>query len=239
MGSVFIFVLSTYDTTEDTAEFMFLLGLSYISHTLISLAISYFFQKFMVRVLYRFIRLFYKSFSFFIQSNRKDAGFSILKKMLWLTLLPLPISSFVLKQLETFVYLETIIPYTVVLSIFCFFPSVFIMFTYWGMSSCALIGTTTQNILRISKTIRMILLGFTATNWIAFFSLIILEASDIVDAIMMIGVSLFPLIFLVPAAALCTFFYKKFLQHRSGINLIQYLKGKEKLRERKLSIEVM
>jgi len=82
------FPLSTYELNRLV---LLSIGFSFITNGLINLAIAYFLQKFMVRLVYRAYKLMTRCPNFFFQANIKKKKLSVITYTLWLILLPFPL----------------------------------------------------------------------------------------------------------------------------------------------------
>jgi len=202
-------------------------GLSSITNGLVSLAIAYFLQKYMVRgIFYGFMRI--TKYENFFEADTNKGKSPIWVNVLWLMLLPFPLQ-------------QVLTPNTAGVSVLgtgSYLPAVLALFLLWGLGLAALVGIKGNTIFRLYVTVRETLLWFLIIQWLSlvFYSSIISSNQS--------STFLTPLLLLVriffafgPPALIMAYLYKRVLEKQSETAIIEYLREKDKLETARIEVK--
>jgi len=202
-------------------------GLSSITNGLVSLAIAYFLQKYMVRgIFYGFKRI--TKYENFFEADTNKGKSPIWVNVLWLMLLPFPLQ-------------QVLAPNTAGVSVLgtgSYLPAVLALFLLWGLGLAALVGIKGNTIFRLYVTVRETLLWFLIIQWLSlvFYSSIISSNQS--------TTFLTPLLLLVriffafgPPALIMAYLYKRVLEKQSETAIIEYLREKDKLETARIEVK--
>ena len=202
-------------------------GISSITDGLVTLAIAYFLQKYMVRGLFYGFKRITKYKNFFEADTDKGKS-PIWVYVLWLVFLPFPLE-------------QVLSPNTAGVSVLgtgSYLPSLLALFLLWGLGLAALVGIAGNKIFRLYLTVRETLLWFLIIQWLSliFYSSIISSNQSNTFAT--------PLLFLVrivfafgPPALITAYLYKRVLEKRAETAIVEYLREKEKLETARIEVK--
>jgi hypothetical protein len=202
-------------------------GLSSMTNSLVSLAVAYFLQKYMVRGLFYGFKRITEYENFFEAATNKGKS-PILVYILWLILLPFP-------------FQQVLTPNTSGVSLLgtgSYLLSVLALFVLWGLGLAALVGVTKNKIFRLYSTVREGLLWFLGIQWLSlvFYSSIIpsIQSSTLVTPVLLLVRIIFVF---CPPAIMIAYLYKKVLEKRSELAIVEYLREKERLETARIEVK--
>jgi hypothetical protein len=216
-----------FSTYELNRLVLLLTGFSYITYGLTYLAIAYFLQKFVVRLVYHAYKLMTGCPNFFFQANRKKKKLSVVMYTLWLILLPFPLQHTLSIGATEVLVLVTAFS----------LPAMIAVFALWGLGASGLVGTTEDKVFRLSDMLYQSLFWLLVGEWISFIVYVFFTSTDFVLAIStMILLFTRSLFLFAPSAIITAYFYTRFLESRAEAKIVAYLSKKERLVEKVLTI---
>jgi hypothetical protein len=194
-------------------------GFSSITNGLLSVAVAYYLQKYMVRgLIYVFRRLTkYRNF-LEVKTTRGKASFFIY--VLWLVLLPFPIQN-------------VLTPNPVGVSVLgtgLYLLATLALFAMLGLGLTALVGITKGKVFRLHSTFREALLWFLAIQWLSSLIYSFLNPPLLVGSLVATLLLLVRVLFaFAPPALISAYLYKEVLEKRAEKRILDYICQKEKL----------
>jgi hypothetical protein len=218
---------SALSPSEYASLSFFTYGISSITNGLISVAVAYFLQKYMVRgVFYVFKRL--TMYRNFFEADSKEGKSPIFVMVLWLLLLPFPIQNVLsptpagVNALGTGLYLL----------------SALALFLMWGLGLAALVGITRSRVFRLYGAVRETLFWFLAIQWLSVLVYSSLAPPLLVSSVEKLVLLMVRVVFaFAPPALMTAFLYKRVLEKRAETRIVDYLKQKEKIETARIDVK--
>jgi len=210
---------STLSTSQYGILAFYTYGLSSMTNALLSVAVAYFLQKYMVRGLFYVFKRVTK-YRQFLEADTTKGKARIGIYVLWLILLPFPIQN-------------ALSPNPVGVSVLgtgMYLLAALALFAMLGLGLAALVGVKTNKVFRLHGAFREALLWFLAFQWLSsliysFLNPPLLLGSLIATLLLFVRV----LFAFGPPALMTAYLYKGVLEKRAETRIIDYLKQKEKL----------
>jgi hypothetical protein len=204
----------------------FTYGISSITNGLISVAVAYILQKYMVwGVFYAFKRL--TKYRNFFEADSKEGKLPIYVMVLWLLLLPFPIQN-VLTPTPAGVS---------VLGTGLYLLSTLALFLMWGLGLAALVGITKNKIFRLHSAVRETLFWFLAIQWLSVLVYSSLAPPFLLSSVEKLGLLIVRTVFAFTSPALITaYLYKRVLEKRAETRIVDYLKQKEGMETARIDV---
>lgn len=219
---------STLSLSEYATLSFFTYGFSSMTSGLLSVAVAYFLQKYIVRGLFFVFKHLQPQENNFIEDDLKE-GSSVFVVMLWLLLLPFPIQNVLspspvgVSALGTSLYLV----------------STLALFAMWGLGLAGIVGISKNRIFRLYVTAREALFWFLAIQWLSVIVYSALAPPLFVSATEKFVLLIVRVLFaFTPPALMTAYLFKRVLEQRSKTNIINYLKEKEKLETARIIVRV-
>jgi hypothetical protein len=220
-------VESTLSPSEYATLSFFTYGFSSITNGLISVAVAYLLQKYIVRGIFLVFKRLQPKDMDYIEADTKGES-SIFTVLLWLLLLPFPIQNVLspnpvgVSALGTSLYLV----------------STLALFAMWGLGLAQLVSISKNKIFRLHVTVRDTLFWFLAIQWLSVIVYSALAPPLFVSATEKFVLLIIRVLFaFTPPALMTAYLYKQVIEQRSKINIINYLKRKEKLETAKITVK--
>jgi hypothetical protein len=209
---------SALSPSEYATLSFFTYGFSSMTNGLVSVAIAYILQKYMVRGIFYAFKHTTKYGNFFEANVREES--SIFVVVLWLLLLPFPIQNVLtpnpvgVSGLGTGLYVL----------------STLALFAMWGLGLARLVGVTKNQIFRLYVTARSTLFWFLAIQWLSVFVYSAIAPPLLVSAAVKFALLLVRVLFaFAPPALITAYLYKHVLERRSEMRILEYLRCTENL----------
>jgi hypothetical protein len=217
---------STLSLSEYATLSFFTYGFSSMTNGLVSLAIAYILQKYMVRgIFYAFKRA--TKYRNFLEVG-VEGETSVFVVVLWLLFLPFPIQNILSPN-----------PVGVsVLGTSLYLLSALALFAMWGLGLARLVGVTKNRIFRLYGTVRSTLFWFLAIQWLSVFVYSSLAPPLIVSSTIKFSLLIVRVLFaFTPPALITAYLYKHVLERRSETQILNYLKRQEKLETARVEVK--
>lgn len=204
----------------------FTYGFSSLTNGLLSLSVAYYLQKYMVRgIFYVFKR--FTHYANFIEVDRKGGKSSFLITVLWLLLLPFPIQQVLTPNPAGVSVLGTGL----------YLLSALALFLMWGLGLAGLIGVAKKNIFRLYGTVQSSLFWFLLIQWFSALVYTSVSPPIVPDWFGASSLLLLRVVFVFgPPALISAYVYKRVLEKRAEVEIIEYLKRKESLEMSKITV---
>jgi hypothetical protein len=203
----------------------FTYGFSSMTNGLVSVAVAYLLQKYMVRgVSYLFKRT--TKYEVFFEADVKERS-SVFVVVLWLLLLPFPIQNVLsptpvgVSALGTSLYLV----------------STLALFAMWGLGLSRLVGVSKNKIFRLYPAARDTLFWFLAIQWGSVFVYSAFAPPILYSATVKVSLLLVRALFaFAPPALITAYLYKHVLEPRSETQIIEHIAQKEKIETARITV---
>ena len=202
-------------------------GISSITNGLLSVAVGYFLQKYVVRGLFQAFKRVTK-YRNFIESDASKGNSHIVFYVLWLVLLPFPVQN-------------VLSPNPVGVSVLgtgTYLLSTLALFALWGLGLTALVGVTRNSVFRLYSAFRDTLLWFVAIQWLSSLVYSSFASPALVNSLVTSALLLVRAIFAFgPPALITAYLYKGVFEKRAETRIIEYLKREERLETAKIAVK--
>jgi hypothetical protein len=217
---------STLSPSEYATLSFFTYGFSSMTNGLVSLAIAYILQKYMVRGIFYVFRRATEYRNFFEAGVKVETSVFVI--VLWLLLLPFPIQNILspntvgVSALGTGLYLL----------------SALALFAMWGLKSALLVGVTQNKIFRLYSVVKSTLFWFLAIQWLSVFVYSSLAPPLFLSSAVKFSLLVVRVLFaFTPPALVTAYLYKHVLESRSKVQITEYLRQTEKLETARIDVE--
>ena len=216
---------STLLPSEYATLSFFTYGFSSITNGLVSVAVAYFLQKYMVRGIFFVFKRLTKYKNFLEVGKRNEPSIFVI--VLWLLLLPFPLQNVLspspvgVNALGTSLYLI----------------STLALFAMWGLGLARLVGVTKNKIVRLYGFVRDSLFWLIAIQWLSSLVYSSVAPPLFVSSAIKYGLLLVRVLFaFMPPALVTAYLYKHALENRSEQKIAEYLKQKEHIEPAKITV---
>jgi hypothetical protein len=202
-------------------------GISSVTNGLLSVAVAYFLQKYLVWGVFYVYKRLTKYRNFFEADSQEDKS-PIYMIVLWLLLLPFPIQN-------------VLSPNPVGVSVLgtgSYLLSTLSLFLMWGLGLAAVVGITKNRVFRLHGTIRETLLWFLIIQWFSVLVYSSLAPPLLVSSIEKLVLLTVRVVFaFAPPALMTAYLYKRVLEKRAETRIVEYLKQKEKIETARIDVK--
>ena len=202
-------------------------GISSITNGLLSVAVAFYLQKYMVRgVFLAFKRL--TKYRNFTEGGTTEGKSSILVYSLWLILLPFPIQ-------------HVLSPTPVGVSVLgtgLYLLAALAVFALWGLGLAAFVSITERNVFRLYNVFRDTLFWFLVIQWFSAVVYSSFAPPILANFLVVSGLLLIRVFFAFgPPGLMTAYLYKGALEQRAEKRIVEYLREKEKLETAKIEVK--
>ena len=217
---------SPLSQTEYSTLAFYTYGLSSITNGLLSVAVAYYLQKYMVRGLFYVFKRTTK-YRNFLETGTTKGKASTIVYILWLILLPFPIQNVLSPNPVGVSALATSMYLLVTLALFAML----------GLGLAALVGVTTTKVFRLYSAFREGLLWFLAFQWLSSLIYSFFNPPMLVDSFFATVLLLVRVLFAFgPPALMTAYLYKGVFEKRAETRIVEYLRQKEKIETARVEV---